>query len=532
MRNADRERAIREIASRIVTQRMEESFQSPDQSIDRVLNDTIYHEKRRLKTESSSQRRDDDKAFWNRVQKSLPHANQRMQKEMLTQAVSRFAGEVAGNFNPKVYQFSTKLLPFGLGFMLNAMSPQRLFSDFPRGFSVEDSIHLSGEIELFQKLSKRGTVILTPTHISNLDSPLMGWSIWNLGLPPFTYGAGLNLFTNPLLSFFMRNLGAYRVDRKKKAQLYKDVLKEYATCSLEYGYHQLFFPGGTRARSGSVERRIKKGLLGTALTAYTHNLIAKSDKPNIYIVPCTINYHLVLESKSLIDDYLKQAGTFRYIIENDESSDINKIIQFVSNLVTLNAQIHIVFGQALDPFGNRVDADGNSFDKRGRTIDIARYVMRNGEPYIDHQRDQEYTNELAIGITEQFSKYNMIMSTHLLAHTCFSMLRRKNPQMDLFRLLHTGGYVDQLVFNDVCEEVDHILQQLLALRQQGEIQLEPLLYTGSVEDIVASALRFFKSYHSSPVLQRQGTRITPGDLNLLYYYNNRLMGYPIEAKDA
>jgi glycerol-3-phosphate O-acyltransferase len=50
------------------------------------------------------------------------------------------------------------------------------------------------------------------------------------------------------------------------------VLKEYSTVLLEHGYHSLFFPGGTRSRSGGVERRLKLGLLGTALAAYQNHL--------------------------------------------------------------------------------------------------------------------------------------------------------------------------------------------------------------------------------------------------------------------
>lgn len=56
------------------------------------------------------------------------------------------------------------------------------------------------------------TMIYVPTHLSNLDSPVFAYALESAGLPPVTYGAGKNLFTNPVLSFFMRNLGAYRVD--------------------------------------------------------------------------------------------------------------------------------------------------------------------------------------------------------------------------------------------------------------------------------------------------------------------------------
>ena len=86
-----------------------------------------------------------------------------------------------------------------------------------------------------------------------MDSPAIGLRpACARGLPPTTYGAGKNLFSNPFISFFMRNLGAYRVDRRLRFELYKDVLKEYSTVLLEHGYHSLFFPGGTRCR---VEHR-------------------------------------------------------------------------------------------------------------------------------------------------------------------------------------------------------------------------------------------------------------------------------------
>ena len=62
----------------------------------------------------------------------------------------------------------------------------------------------------------------------------------------------------------MHNLGAYRVERRLRFGLYKEILKEYSTVLLESGYHSLFFPGGTRCRSNEVERHVKLGLLGTA----------------------------------------------------------------------------------------------------------------------------------------------------------------------------------------------------------------------------------------------------------------------------
>ena len=104
---------------------------------------------------------------------------------------------------------------------------------------AEDTIRVKGDVEGLQLAHQHGTVILCPTHVSNLDSPVVGWALYAQGLPPFTYGAGLNLFTNPIMSFFMRNLGAYRVDRRKTAPLYRDILKEYATVAIENGQDNL-----------------------------------------------------------------------------------------------------------------------------------------------------------------------------------------------------------------------------------------------------------------------------------------------------
>ena len=55
----------------------------------------------------------------------------------------------------------------------------------------------------------------------------------------------------PVLGFFMRNCGAYRVDRRIRHELYKDVLKTYSQVILERGYHSMFFPGGTRSPCGA-----------------------------------------------------------------------------------------------------------------------------------------------------------------------------------------------------------------------------------------------------------------------------------------
>ena len=72
--------------------------------------------------------------------------------------------------------------------------------------------------------------------------------------------------------------------------LYKRVLKEYATMTLELGYDNLFFPGGTRSRSGAIERYLKLGLAGVGVRSYVNNLRNGRASPNIYFVPVTLSF--------------------------------------------------------------------------------------------------------------------------------------------------------------------------------------------------------------------------------------------------
>jgi len=380
MQNAIRDAAIVEVQSRVLEACLMQAQLPDGMPLDVLVNDTLYHEKKRLEIDRKSPTWAEDLAFWDGIKNRLGRSSEGEVRDILKAVLGRFTGEIRGNFNPVLYGVATRVLPRALPVLLNAMSPKRLFQ---RGIpDVSETIRIQGNVAALGRVSELGTVILTPTHVSNLDSPVIGWAIYALGLPPFTYGAGLNLFTNPVMSLFMRNLGAYRVDRQKTAPLYKDVLKEYATVSLELGQPNLFFPAGTRVRSGRVEQKLKLGLLSSGLRAYINNLLAKKEKPNLYIVPCTLNYHLVLEAESLIEDYLQREGKARYIIFDDESTRARKILNFMQNLINLEARITVQVGDPIDPFGNHVDPEsGHSIDRHGRTIDITRYVTdRQGVP--------------------------------------------------------------------------------------------------------------------------------------------------------
>jgi glycerol-3-phosphate O-acyltransferase len=528
MRPNDRERVQIAVTTRVVERYQRTAARAADGFLETAINDTLYHERRRLERERGAPAQV-ELAFYDEVQRRLRGASTETQLALLELMARRFVAEVVGNFDERIYKISTKVVPVGLWMLLNAMSPRRLLSrDVQSGLA--DHLAIAGETAHVRGLLDKGTLIVVPTHLSNLDSPLIGYMAYLAGLPPLAYGAGLNLFHNPLIGFFMQHLGAYKVDRKKSAALYKEVLKEYATVSLEMGYHNLFFPGGTRSRGGLVEKHLKMGLLGTGVRAFVDNLRAGREKPNLYIVPVTLNYKLVLEAETLIDDHLKETGKSRYIIEDDEFSRPRRVAQFIENLISLDARIAINFSRPLDIFGNFVDEEGRSLDAHGRVVDARRYVLGGDEPVHDDQRDAEYTRELAEAISAAYHRDTVIMSTHLVSACLFRLLERYNPGLDLYRILRTGGASPSFPMIELHDEVERVLGALR--RHPGGPKLEAVLAAGDVPEIVADALKHFAIYHTRPAAVRRGDRVFHEDRNLLLYYGNRLAGYELEHPAA
>ncbi|RMG17188.1 MAG: hypothetical protein D6731_04550 [Planctomycetota bacterium] len=526
MRKEDQERAVQEVIGRVVGGVAERG----SQALENAIADTLYWERQRIEKERPSAQRTRALARLDAQRRALLGGSDPERKRLLHELVEGFAREVLGYFDPKVHALATRAVPVGLRTLLKATSPRQLLRGSEHGLGgLEERLLVDGEVAHARALRERGTVVFCPTHSSNLDSIVLGYGMHEEGFPPLLYGAGLNLFSNPLVSFFLRNLGAYRVDRRKKAPLYKDVLKTYATVSLELGYHNLFFPGGTRSRGGHVESKLKLGLLGTALDAYYHNVKVRRPRPRIFVVPMVLSYELVLEAETLIDDYLREQGQSRYIITDDEFASPRRVLQFLSGILELDTRIHLTLMEPLDPFGNRVDREGRSLDGRGREIAIDRYLRGvDGELRRDPDRDREYTRLLGERVRDAFFRGNTVMPTHVVAYAAFAELRRLNPGADLYRLLRTGGNHESIPLPDLFRRVDELRGRLRALAAEGRLRLGERVATLGADDLIVLALRAFGTYHTRPALERVGDRIYHRDRNLLYYYRNRLVGYGLE----
>ena len=514
----DQERLIVEVVHRVAAQYLDDP-----KSVEDCLLDTLYDERTRLESEPDSRRTRADQAYYDAMHRRLLGADSALQRQLLLETTRRFADEVAGYVVPRVYRLATRMVPPALDVLLNALSPLKVAEAVFDGFeSIHTQLHLLGHTDTLVQLAERGTVILVPTHVSNLDSVLVGYTIYRLGLPPFLYGAGLNLFANPLIGFFLRHLGAYKVDRRKHAELYKDVLKTYAGCTMELGYHNLFFPGATRSRSGAVESEIKLGLLGMGLEAYRRGLKDGRAKPDIFVVPCTLNYQLVLEAETLIDDHLKAIGKSRYMLEDDESSRPELVLLYARKLFSLDSPIQLVVSQPLDIFGNPVNAEGTSLDPVGRPVARERYLMRDARLVDDPQRDHQLTRVLAEAVRQAYQRDTVINSVVLVARVVFQLLQQSNPQMDLYRLLRTGGRTESFALTDVYARVEQLVGALRDAAANGKVRLGPVVAQADAMDIVADALAHLSSYHRQPALERRGDRLFHRDLRLLLYYQNRL----------
>lgn len=504
---------LQEVAERTVTKLLQQH--SPEF----VLNDAAYKELLRL------HKKHPQTEYWQGIYRSLNRLSEAELKAQLLHMAHEYAEDIIGRFDPKVYRFATSMVPYVLSLFLD---PQLTLRE---RHSFQEKILIEGHVDTARKLSEKGTVILVPTHGSNIDSISAGWSAYRSGLPPVTYGAGKNLFTNRILSFFMHNLGAYRLDRRIKHELYKTVLKTYSLVILERGFHSLFFPGGTRSRSGQIEQHLKLGLMGTGLEAYINNLRKGKDKPNIYLLPMTINYYLVLEAETLISDFLKEQGKSRYIIEDDESSKFIKTFSYMKKTLDLDASLYIRYAPPLDIFGNRVDDEGISYDDQGRAIDPSRYVKNwSGEIVLDEARDHEYTREAGAKVAESYLKNNVILSPHLVSYVLFRYLVNKNPRLDLYQLIRIGAREAQIDRLSLVRAIDRFKQFLAQQESQGVLRLATTLKNKPADMILDEAVYYMQMFYAKEIVVMQADKLHVQDMRLLYYYHNRLVGYHFENR--
>lgn len=529
LQDFDRKRPL--ILADVVAKTHEDFANSP---LDLVLGEALYSERLRLKRDRGNlftfPRKKADQALWGKVQSGLLRPGAVLdRKTLLDLVLTHYAEEIGGRFDRRVYGWATNAVPWTFSWLLNAASVKR-FLPWGMTEALQSRLRIVGEIPVLQKLARKGTILLVPTHQSNIDSVLIGYVIYLMSLPPFAYGAGLNLYSNPLFSFFMSRLGAYTVDRQKQNQLYKRVLKNYSTRILREGIHSIFFPGGGRSRTGAIETKLKLGLLGTGLEAQLYNHQQGKPNPNIYVVPMVTSYHFVLEASSLIEQYLSDSGKHRFLFKAEDFLGPTKLLNFFWKLFSSQSGITVRIGKPMDIFGNPVDEEGRSLGPNGTTIDPVRWLTSRGSLISDPQRDHEYTRRLGAKIGEGFLRENTVLTSHLVAFAFFETLRKQYPGLDLYRILRISLAQRSLPYENFLAEAEGFHQRLRELADSGRLYLSEELTTSDTRAWVEDGIRNLGLLHDAAVIKVRDGVIFSEDMNLLYYYRNRLSGYGLEGQ--
>lgn len=515
---------------------LEELLELPTDKVSEIISETMYLERIRIKEEPWKVDPPKEKQFWRRIKRRLVRdsLDQPAEKaaqnneELLRLIIHRYAEEIVGTFRISTFLFARRFLTFFFN---------RLFQAKQRGFfrlggsrrRLYEKINVYGEIDKLRALFKKGSIVVVPTHHSNLDSIMIGYALDAIvGIPSFSYGAGLNLYNAGSAAYFMNRIGAYRVDRRKKNPIYLKTLKINSRLLIERGVNSIFFPGGTRSRSGALEDKVKLGLVGTTIEAQ-RNLLQQGSDRKVFIFPLVLSYPFVLEGAQLIKQHLKKSGKERYIEEKDNSSKPFKVLQFIWKILAEGTEITLSIGQPMDVMGNPVDSNGDSFDQYGNRLDLADYFKLDGKVTKNRQREQQYTVELGQAIVERYFKDNIVLSSHLVAFAAFSLLKKENPRLDLFGVLRLPEEDYQFSENHLHKVTDQILKRLRQMEQEGAIKLSAILQNESTSSIIQDGIRQLGAFHIQKPLRMKKHRIVSDSFQLLYFYHNRLEHYELET---
>lgn len=501
-----------------------------------LLVKTIYQERIRIKESPWKVDPPNERTFWNRISKKLikksldrdDAESKAVSEEILHKITRRYAEEIVGTFQIATFRFAQRFLTAFFNRLFNAAVGKSLRAMFRGRRNLYERLNVVGDVEAVRELFNHGTVVILPTHSSNLDSILVGYALDQiLGMPSFSYGAGLNLYNFGPAAYYMNRLGAYRVDRRKKNPIYLETLKAMSRLSIQRGVNSLFFPGGTRSRSGAIESELKLGLLGTAVEAQ-RSMAHENSSKKVFMVPMVICYNSVLEAPFLIEQHLKFTGKENYIRLKDEGTSVRAWLRFVWRFFTTTSDITLSIGKPMDVLGNFVDAQGCSYDLHNNKLDIREYFISRNEVNEDRQREEEYTKLLAERIEERYLAENVVLSSHLVAYSVFQMLRHENPKLDIFGILRLPS--DEYIFpRKAVEEVIVQLQHRLhAMEKQGKIRLDPEIRLDATV-VLKNGVKDLGIFHTEkPLKFTKEFDIISSNFRVLYFYHNRLDKYQLD----
>ena len=160
---------------------------------------------------------------------------------------------------------------------------------------IYDGVEVDQEgLERVRDASKRGTLVLLPSHKSHLDYLMLSFVFYhaNLQLPLIAAGDNLSFFP---LGLVLRRGGAFFIRRSFSGdRLYGAVVDAYVRRLIREGYSIEFFLEGGRSRTGKLLPP-KLGLLNMVVEA----ALAVPNK-ELFFVPVSIGYDRLVEGSSYV----------------------------------------------------------------------------------------------------------------------------------------------------------------------------------------------------------------------------------------
>ena len=496
------------------------------------LSESLAYEQDCISTSSWRVDLSNKAAFWQQAIEALRHEEIEL-NVILQQIMMCYAQEIAGGFSKWHYQLAQTTASYTLAKLLTQTGPRSLRDESQMVDRLRAQIQIEGPIQHIRQLAHQGTIVMVPTHISHFDSVLIWWVIHTLGLPPFIYGAGLNLFNRQFFAYFMNKLGTYKVDRRKKNVAYLTTLKAYSVLALQRGCHSLFYPGGTRSRSGSLESVLKLGLLGAAVEAQQSNYQMHGlNAQKLFVVPVVLSYHSVPEAPHLIRDHLREEGIHvkKYGTNQSLNTRPYRLFRLIRNLSIKNVSAVVSFGQPLDVLGQPVDTAGHTYDVTGAFVDTYAYFHKHyvGDP-TDTEQLREDTKQLGNAIVQSYRKHHWILASHWVAFVSFTMWRKQHTYIqsaDFWGVSPEVLAIPYTIFERICAQVK---TALMAKYKSGELQLDIHLQEDEVADAIVYGIENLGIHHTQrPLLKNDEGDIITQDLYTLFYYHNKLVGYGLE----
>jgi len=130
-------------------------------------------------------------------------------------------------------------------------------------------------------------------------------------------------------------------------------------------------------------------------------------------------------------------------------------------------------------------------------------------------------------IVRSYRRETVLLSTHLTARVLWQALERKNPGVDMYRLLRSSGKEHCFQMTEILAALDDLLRRVRRQVAEKHLRLDRKIQGATAREVLKDALRHFSSYHTEPVLRVRAEILLLGNLKLLIYYQNRLEHYDL-----